>query len=54
MTLTAERVQQLLSYRGKIKTGVPANPPSDTEVRLRLDRLLLGAGPLGEDKDATA
>jgi hypothetical protein len=40
MALTAERVQQLLGWRGKIKTVVHNLPPSDTEVRLQLDQIL--------------
>jgi hypothetical protein len=43
VTLTAERVQQLYeSGRCKVKHGVSDNPPSDTEVALSVDKILLG------------
>jgi hypothetical protein len=46
VTLTAERVQQLHASAVGIKTRkirleAPANPPSDTEVGLSLDKILL-------------
>ena len=40
MTLTAERCNQILSWAGKIKYGVPENPPSDPERMLSVDRIL--------------
>jgi hypothetical protein len=42
--ITPARVNQLLSYRGKLKMGVkrePLTPVEETAMRLRLDRTLL-------------
>jgi len=39
MALTAERVAQILSWRGKIKHGRPATPIDETELALELDRV---------------
>ena len=41
MAVTAERVRQILSWRGNIKTAVPDPKPTDTEVRLKVDQVLL-------------
>ena len=41
MALTADRVRQILSRKGKIKTAVPEAKPIATEVRLQVDQVLL-------------
>jgi hypothetical protein len=40
VSLTADRVRQLLSYRETITRATrPMEPPDETELRLELDRL---------------
>jgi len=44
VALTAERVNQLLAWRGKIKANPNPQPPTGeelTQMRLRLDRTVL-------------
>jgi hypothetical protein len=48
MTLTAAQVQRILSFRGQLRRGIPAEVPTPTERRLQLDRVLARGGRLGD------
>jgi len=41
VALTAERCNQLLDWAGMFRSGTPEQPPSETEVRTAVERILL-------------